>query len=122
MTTLEKINLITGKVQQLLDKQQALTHHNQELSADLQQEKELTQQLQVENLELKQQLHTIQQDLERSRLEEAALKLKVSVLEAQVEEQRNAAGTLDDASRKAIEKQINHYIKEIDRCISLLSQ
>lgn len=122
MTTIEKINLITQKVQLLLDKQQDLTVRHQELTVSLDQEKAIAQQLQEENAMLKSTLHTVQQELQRRAAVEMELKQKVSALEAQVEMQRNATGTMDEATRKSMEKQINHYIKEIDRCIALLNQ
>ena len=122
MTTIEKINLITQKAQLLLDKQQELTIRDQELTANLEQEKTLAKQLQEENAMLKSTLQTVQQELQRRSTVEAELKQKVSELEAQVEMHRNATGSMDEATRKSMEKQINHYIKEIDRCIALLSQ
>jgi hypothetical protein len=33
-----------------------------------------------------------------------------------------STGQMDEASKKAFEKQLNHYIREIDRCIAMLSQ
>lgn len=122
MTTIEKINLISSKVQQLLQKQQELIVENQELSSTLEQERSLLQKLQEENTSLKSRMDTTQKELERRSFVEVELKIKVSELEAQVDNLKNTSGTMDDASRKAMEKQLNHYIKEIDRCISLLSQ
>jgi hypothetical protein len=32
------------------------------------------------------------------------------------------SGQLDEQAKKDFQKQLNHYIKEIDRCISLLGE
>jgi len=40
----------------------------------------------------------------------------------QLEELKKSSFLKDENTVKNIEKQVNHYIKEIDRCISLLSQ
>lgn len=122
MTTIDKINLITEKVQQLLSRQQLLLKENQEIKAGLEQDRSLLRQLQEENSLLQSKLDAALKELERRSFVEVELKIKVSELEAQTENLRNSSGTLDESSRKAMEKQINHYIREIDRCIALLSQ
>lgn len=35
---------------------------------------------------------------------------------------KTSSGSLDEADKKALEKRLNTYIKEIDRCINLLSE
>lgn len=122
MTTIEKINLITRKVQQLLGKNQELLHRNQELQSSLEQERTTSLQALEENSLLKAALETAQTELERKSYREVELKINVSELEAQVENLKHTSSNLDEASRKAMEKQLNQYIKEIDRCIALLSQ
>lgn len=122
MTTIEKINLITEKVQRLLKEQQELIAANQALTTQLEQEKAQAQQRQQEQVALAGSLEQVQKELERRSVVEAELKTKVSALEAQLTQQGNTAGTMDEASKKAMEKQINFYIKEIDKCIALLSQ
>ena len=122
MTTLEKINLISSKVQQLLNKQQDMMAKNHELSSTLELERSLLQKLHEENTLLKSRMDATQKELERRSFVEVELKIKVSELEAQVDNLKNTKGTMDEASRKAMEKQLNHYIKEIDKCIALLSQ
>ena len=122
MTTIEKINLISSKVQQLLNKQQDMMAKNQELSSTLELERSLLQKLHEENTLLKSRMDATQKELERRSFVEVELKIKVSELEAQVDNLKNTKGTMDEASRKAMEKQLNHYIKEIDKCIALLSQ
>lgn len=122
MTTIEKINLISGKIQQLLHKQQDMIGQNQALQAMLEQQKALLLQEQEENSRLRADLTITQRELERRTLVEGDLKIKVSELEVQVESLRNGSGSMDKATREAMEKQLEHYIKEIDKCIALLSQ
>lgn len=90
----EQIKRITGKVETLLDKMQQLKEENERLKADLAKRAEAEQAL-----------------MEKSRQ-----------MEEQVNELKANPGQMDDASRKAFEKQLNHYIREIDRCIALLGQ
>lgn len=47
---------------------------------------------------------------------------KIRVLEEQHYILKSAAGELTPADKKAFEQTINKYIKEIDKCISLLSE
>ena len=43
-------------------------------------------------------------------------------MEEQVNLLKASSGQMDEPSKKAFEKQLNHYIREIDRCIAMLSQ
>jgi regulator of replication initiation timing len=90
----EQIERIKAKIQALLKKQQLLEKENEKLKADL----------------------------ERRTGIEHELKDKVVQMEEQVSLLKASSGKLDEASKKAFEKQLNHYIKEIDRCIAMLSQ
>ncbi len=72
---------------------------------------------------------SMQQENERLRrsLDDSAEKLKVAQeqiqqLRAQVDVLKLNAGELNTADKKEIEKKINNYLKEIDRCIALLSE
>lgn len=73
------------------------------------------QQLQVENEQLKKEvkLSVEKQETYKSQLE--TLEEKVAVL-------KTAAGQLNEADKKEVEKRLNHYLKEIDRCITMLSE
>lgn len=70
--------------------------------------------LQKENLHLK-------AEISRKAGIEQEMKEKTKQLEEQVNILKASTGQMDEASKKAFEKQLNHYIKEIDRCISMLS-
>ena len=73
------------------------------------------QQLQTENEQLKKEVKSSleKQELYRSKLE--SLEEKVAVL-------KSATGQLNEADKKDVEKRLNHYLKEIDRCITMLSE
>jgi chromosome segregation ATPase len=94
MSELEKqVKRIQEKVQQLLKQQQLLSKENDELKAELNAFKKDTAT----------QKSTIDQ------LKQQASILKMNSVE------------MNDADKKEFEKRLNHYIKEIDRCIAMLS-
>lgn len=93
-TTNEQIERIKAKIQAVLKKQQLLEKENEKLKAEL----------------------------DRRTGIEHELKDKVVQMEEQVSLLKASSGKLDEASKKAFEKQLNHYIREIDRCIAMLSQ
>lgn len=90
----ENFNRINNKLQQLLKQYQLLQKENEQLKTAL---KEL-------GIEHGNDLNRITQ------LEEQAGILK------------SAAGQMNETDKKLFEKTINQYIKEIDKCISLLSE
>jgi ABC-type iron transport system FetAB ATPase subunit len=93
-TPTEQIERIRLKIQALLKKQQSLEKENEKLKAEIHR---------------------------RSGIE-LELKGKVSQMEEQVNLLKASSGQMDETSKKAFEKQLNHYIREIDRCIAMLSQ
>ncbi len=46
----------------------------------------------------------------------------ITQLQQQVSILKSAAGQMNEADKKVFEKHINQYIKEIDKCIGLLSE
>lgn len=90
----EQLLRITQKVQALLGKYELCVKENEKLRK--------------ENEQLK-----ATRDSQVSRMQE--LEQKVAVL-------KTLAGGIDDGEKKDLERRINGYLKEIDRCISLLSQ
>ena len=90
----ENIKRVNNKLQQLLKQMQLLQKENAQLTQLLHEKKER---------------HA--QDLER-----------LSQLEQQVAILKSAAGQLNDADKKSFEKNISQYIREIDKCIGLLSE
>lgn len=90
----DHIKRIQDKLQQLLKKHQALEKDNER------------QRILIDELK---------QAKERSAQQVAALQEQVSVLKA-------VTGKMDEADKKIFEKNINQYIREIDKCIGILSE
>jgi len=61
-------------------------------------------------------------ELEKKNEAEATLKEQSRLLEQQLNLLKASSGQLDEKAKKDLQKQLNHYIKEIDRCISLLGE
>ena len=93
-TTELQLKRIQDKVQNMLKQQAALQKENTRLKEELVQSKE--------------QAGSHQKNIE-------SLKQQVDVL-------RMGTGDMSDTDKKLFEKRINGYIKEIDRCIALLSE
>jgi hypothetical protein len=53
---------------------------------------------------------------------EAQWRERTQALEKQLQLLKAASGLADEKGRKEMEKRINHYIREIDRCITLLGE
>jgi hypothetical protein len=62
----------------------------------------------------------LQQELERKSEAEQVMREQARQLEIQVQLLKAASGNMDDTGRKELQKQLNQYIREIDRCIALL--
>jgi uncharacterized protein (DUF3084 family) len=91
---IENIKGFNNKLQQLLKQYQLLQKENEQLKNSL--------------IELK---LSRENDL-----------LRISQLEQQAGILKSAAGKMDETDKKIFEKQINQYIREIDKCIALLSE
>ncbi|MBK7122261.1 MAG: hypothetical protein IPH68_05245 [Chitinophagaceae bacterium] len=95
MNDLEQhIKRINNKLQQLLKNYQLLQKDNQRQS-DL--------------------IKELQEAKANDRGQITALQEKITILKA-------AAGKMNDADKKAFEKNISSYIREIDKCIGILSE
>jgi chromosome segregation ATPase len=93
-TTEEQLKRIQDKLQQLL-KQQASVRK--------------------ENEKLKEELGMAREKLSLQQLYLDELRQQVSILKLN-------AGGMNERDKKEIEKKINSYLKEIDRCIALLGE
>jgi hypothetical protein len=71
--------------------------------------------LQKENESLKQELEGIKKEAFTFRENSESLKQQVEIL-------KYNNGEMDDNDKKQFEKRINTYLKEIDRCVAMLSQ
>jgi len=70
---------------------------------------------QKENSRLKEELEAAQEKLSAQQKNADELKQQVSVLKMN-------AGEMTEIDKKEFEKRINHYVKEIDKCIAMLSE
>ncbi len=61
-------------------------------------------------------------DLDAEKRKGAAVQAKFEELQEQISIVKLGAGELSDKDKKDFEKKVNSYIKEIDRCIHLLSE
>ena len=71
--------------------------------------------LQKKNEKLKDTLKEVQQVKETEAEKISQLQLQVNILKTSV-------GQMTETDKKVFEKQINQYVKEIDKCIGLLSE
>jgi predicted RecB family endonuclease len=71
--------------------------------------------LQKENLRLK-------EELDKNRTQSFSHQQNIEDLKQQVDVLKITSGDWDPNDKKEFEKRINSYIKEIDRCIALLSE
>ena len=90
----QQFNSINDKLQQLLKQYGRLQKENEQLKEELQQAKNT----------------------------ETATQRKMEELQQQVSILKVASGELTEKDKKEFEKKINQYIREIDKCISFLSQ
>ncbi|WP_336516315.1 hypothetical protein [Pollutibacter soli] len=70
--------------------------------------------LEKENTRLKSELGRVQDAEEHIRQQNRQLEQQLNVI--------RATGTGDETARKELEKQLSFYIREIDKCISILAQ
>ncbi len=95
MSDLEKqLKRIQDKLQQVLKQQSVLQKENQRLK----------------------------EDLEKCTKANLVYRQMTDDLKQQVEVLKITSGNWDQNDKKEFEKRINNYIKEIDRCIALLSE
>ena len=89
----EHINLLNAKIQELIKKFASLQKENTSLKSELGRAKEAGQRLQE----------------------------KLGLLEMQSDILKASAGTMTPEEKSGFEKRINRYVKDIDKCISILN-
>ncbi len=94
MSVDQQFNNILDKLQQLLKSLNRLQKENERLKAEL----------------------------ETARKREQAALQRIDELQEQTAILKYAAGEMNDKDKKEFEKKINQYLREIDKCISFLSQ
>jgi len=85
------------------------------IHAKLQRLLKLHSALQKENSQLKEEVRSAQKQA-------AVQHEKLDMLKQQVDVLKYSNGEMSGADKKEFEKRINSYVKEIDRCIAMLSQ
>ena len=88
------IKRVNDKLQLLLKQYQAVQKENERLKGNV-------KKLEDKNQQLEQSIEQFEQ--------------KVNILKA-------SAGKMNDADKKTFEKKINQYLKEVDKCIALISE
>jgi hypothetical protein len=71
--------------------------------------------LQQENEQLKKEMSIATEKQEHYKNRTASLEEKVAAIKI-------ATGQLNESDKKEVEKRLNYYLKEIDRCITMLSE
>ena len=92
-----------------------LEQHIQRINEKLQQLLKQHQLLQKENNKLKKELHDIKNLQTEKAKQMDDLEQKVAIL-------KTATNNMNEADKKELEKRLNHYIREIDRCVAMLSE
>jgi hypothetical protein len=92
-----------------------LEQHIQRINEKLQQLLKQYRASQKENEKLKKELADIRGLLTERVRQMEELEQKVAIL-------KTATNNMNDDDKTALEKRLNHYIREIDRCISMLSE
>ena len=89
----EQFNIINEKLTQLLKQYQRVKKENDQL----------------------------RQKLEEQQREQAGIEAQVNVLKQQISILKLSSGDMNEKDKKEFERQINKYVKEIDKCIAFLS-
>jgi hypothetical protein len=64
----------------------------------------------------------LKEELEKKTAAEIKLREQSKLMEQQLNMLKATSGQLDEQAKKDLQKQLNHYIKEIDRCITMLGE
>ena len=71
---------------------------------------------------LQKEKQALEVNLQQARKELDEYREKMETLEQQLAVWKMSAGSLKEADKKELEKRLNHYIREIDRCVSFLQE
>jgi hypothetical protein len=82
---------------------------------------EKLQQLLKKNISLQKQNEILNAELAISKEKETSYKSSIEAISQKVNILQAASGNMSDKEQKELEKRIDKYIKEIDKCISILS-
>jgi len=93
-----------------------------ELDVHIKRIQEKLQQLIKQHHELQKENNQLKKELEKSSKQTSQHQQTIELLKQQVEVLKISSGNWDENDKKEFEKRINQYIKEIDKCIALLSE
>ena len=82
---------------------------------------EKLQQLLKKHAAIKKENDNLKEEVKKLSQKEENYKTKLHELDEKVDILKASSGQMADADQKEFEKRINQYIKEIDKCIGLLS-
>ncbi len=82
---------------------------------------EKLQQLLKKHIALKKDNENLREELKKCKEKEAEYKYALHDLDQKVYVLKAASGKMSEVDQKEFEKRINQYIKEIDKCVGLLS-
>ena len=80
------------------------------------------QQLLKQHASIQKENSLLKEELEKSKAQSLQHQQSVTHLKQQIDVLKLSAGEMKEADKKEIEKRINSYLKEIDRCIALLGE
>ena len=80
------------------------------------------EQLQKNQEQLQKNQEQLQKSKDQQQKQQQAEQQKLEELQQQIAVLKLNNGSLEQQDRKDLEKKINHYIKEIDRCIAQLGE
>jgi chromosome segregation ATPase len=83
---------------------------------------EKLQQLLKQYNRLQKENERLKEELVQSKASESKTNYRIEELQQQISILKLASGEMNERDRKEFEKQINQYVREIDKCISFLSQ
>ena len=83
---------------------------------------EKLQQLLKQYNRLQKENERLKEELKQSKNTETEIQSKVEALQQQVGILKLGSGEMNEKDKKELEKKINQYIREVDKCISFLSQ
>lgn len=92
-----------------------LDNHIKRINDKLQQLLKQYQWLQKDNERLRNTVKKLEEESQEKMQNIEQLQLQVNILKA-------SAGQMNETDKKVFEKKINQYLKEIDKCITLLSE
>lgn len=70
----------------------------------------------------KKENYQLKEDLDNTKKQVALQQVNIDGMKQHVAVLKYSSGDMSEVDKKEFEKKINSYVKEIDRCISMLSQ